>query len=109
VTGEKKEDFNNPRHPLFTEGIGAIELGARYEQLSFESADKIGEAFANPRAAHILGNTDAVWTLGVNWFPNRWVRVVANAIHEEFDDPNRAPTRGVPSYWSGVFRLQLVF
>jgi phosphate-selective porin OprO and OprP len=109
VTGEKKEDFNNPRHPLFTEGVGAIEFGARYEQLSFESVDKIGEAFANPRAAHILGNTDAVWTLGVNWFPNRWVRVVANAIHEEFDDPNRAPTRGVPSYWSGVFRLQLVF
>jgi phosphate-selective porin OprO and OprP len=109
ITGEKKENFNNPRHPLFTEGIGAIEIGARYEQLSFESAEKIGQAFTNPRAEHILGNTDSIWTLGVNWFPNRWVRLVANGIHETIDDPDRGPIRGIANYWSGVFRMQLVF
>ncbi len=109
LTGEKKDDFNNPRRSLFTGGIGAVEIGARYERLGFESAEKVGEAFANPRAEHILGNSDSVWTLGVNWFPNRWVRLLVNAIHETFDDPDRAPTRGIDQYWSGVFRAQLVF
>lgn len=109
VTGEDKEDFNGPRDPLVTEGIGAIELGARYERLRFESAEKIGPAFSNPRAEHILPNSDAMWTLGVNWFPNRWVRVVANAIREDFEDPDRTPLPGTTRFWSGVLRLQLVF
>ena len=68
LTGEDKEDFNNPRRSLFAGGIGAVEVGARYEKLGFESAEKIGPAFRNPRAAHILPNSDKVWTLGVNWF-----------------------------------------
>ena len=81
LTGEDKEDFNNPRNSLFTGGIGAIEVGARYESLRFESAEKIGQAFANPRAENILPNGNEIWTFGVNWFPNRWVRVLTNAIH----------------------------
>jgi phosphate-selective porin len=109
LTGEDKEDFNGPRRPLITEGIGAIEIGARYEKLRFESAEKIGEAFSNPRAENILPNSDAVWTLGLNWFPNRWIRVVGNAIHEEFEDPDRTPQPGTTVFWSGVLRLQLVF
>lgn len=109
VTGEDKEDFDNPRNPLFDGGIGAIELAARYERLGFESADKTGPAFTNPRAEHILGNTDAVWTFGVNWFANRWVRTTLNAIREEFEDPNRTPVLGTTEFWSGVVRLQVVF
>ena len=109
VTGEDKEDFNGPRNPLFTEGIGAIELGARYEKLQFESADKVGEAFPNPRAEHFLRNSDSVWTVGVNWFPNRWVRLLVNAIHEHFEDPDRTPNPGTTDFWSGVFRFQFVF
>jgi phosphate-selective porin len=109
VTGEKKEDFDHPRHPIFTEGIGAIEIGARYEELGFESAEKIGPAFANPRAENIRQHSDAVWTLGVNWFPTRWTRLVVNGIHEHFQDPTRVLNSGVQDYWSGVFRLQIVF
>ena len=109
ITGEKKEDFDHPRHPLFTEGVGAIEVGARYEELSFASAEHVGPAFTNPRAENILGNSDRIWTLGVNYFPNRWVRLVVNGIHEQIKDPKRAPKRGVTDYWSGVFRLQLAF
>jgi len=109
VTGEDKEDFNGPRDPLFTDGIGAIELAARYEKLWFESAEKIGEAFPNPRAEHILTNSDTVLTLGVNWFPTRWTRLALNAIREEFEDPERSPKIGVTTFWSGVARLQIVF
>ena len=109
VTGEDKEDFNNPRRPLFDGGIGAVELAVRYDELGFESADKIGPAFRNPRAAHILGNSDKVWTFGINWFVNRWVRVTVNAIREEFEDAVRTPEPGTTEFWSGVARLQLVF
>jgi phosphate-selective porin OprO/OprP len=109
ITGEDKEGFNGPRNDLFTEGIGAIEVAARYEELTFESADKVGPAFTNPRAEHILGNTDSVWTLGVNWFPNRWTRVLVNGIHEKFEDPERTPRPGTDSFWSGLVRFQIVF
>lgn len=109
VTGEDKDDFNNPRRPLFGGGIGAIELAARFEQLWFESAEKAGPAFPNPRAENYLRNTDSVWTLGINWYSTRWTRVVANAIHESFEDPARTPLTGTTAFWSGVFRVQLVF
>lgn len=109
VTGERKQNFNNPRRPLFDGGIGAVELGVRYEALRFESEEKVGEAFRNPRAEHILGNSDKVWTFGANWFVNRWVRVTANAIREQFDDAPRTPLPGTTEFWSGVARLQVVF
>ena len=109
VTGEDKAGFNRPRRPLFRGGPGAIEVGVRYDTLGFESAEKVGPAFSNPRAEHILPNSDSVWTVGVNWFPNRWVRLAANAIREEFDDPPRTPQSGTTTFWSGVGRLQLVF
>jgi phosphate-selective porin len=109
VTGDRKEDFNNPRRPLFDGGIGAIELAVRYEQLQFESEEKVGPAFRNPRAEHILGNTDKVWTFGINWFVNRWARLTANVMREEFEDAVRTPQPGVTKFRSGVLRLQLVF
>jgi phosphate-selective porin len=77
--------------------------------LGFASAEKIGPAFTNPRAEHILPNSDDVWTVGVNWFPVRWVRFTVNGIREEFEDAARTPTPGVTTFWSGVARLQLTF
>lgn len=109
ITGEDKEDFNNPRNPLFGGGIGAVEIAARYEKLQFESEDKTGPAFRNPRAEHILPNSDRAWTLGVNWFPVRWVRITLNAIREEFEDTRRTPINGITTYWSGIGRMQVVF
>ena len=109
LTGEDKEDFDNPRNPLFDGGIGAVEAAVRYDVLGFESAEKVGEPYTNPRAEHILPNSDRVWTFGVNWYVNRWVRATVNAIREEFDDPTRTPIPGTTLFWSGVGRLQLVF
>jgi phosphate-selective porin OprO/OprP len=109
VTGEDKAGFNRPRRSLFAGGFGALEFGARFEKLGFESAEKVGPAFRNPRAEHILENSDKVWTIGVNWFPNRWVRVTVNAIHEEFEDARRTPIPGTTEFWSGLGRLQIVF
>jgi phosphate-selective porin OprO/OprP len=109
ITGEDKEDFNNPRTPLFRGGIGAVEVAARVEKLQFESEDKTGPAFRNPRAAHILPNSDTAYTVGVNWFLDRWVRITINGIREEFDDLRRTPLANTLVFWSGVGRLQLTF
>jgi phosphate-selective porin OprO and OprP len=110
LTGEDKDDFNgNPRRSLFTEGAGAVEVGARYEKLRFESEEKSGPAFRNPRAEHILPNSDKVLTLGINWFVNRWVRITLNGIREEFEDAARTLVPGITVFWSGVTRLQIVF
>ena len=109
VTGEDKDHHVNPRHPILQGGLGAIELGARYDQLEFSSAAKTGPAFTSPRADRLLANSDQVWTFGVNWMLNRWVRVITNAIHEEFADAARSPEPGTASFWSGLLRLQVVF
>ena len=109
VTGESKGETVTPKKPLFKGGIGAIEVGVRYDELGFRSATTAGVAFTNPRADHLVPNTDHVWTTGVNYFPNKWVRLVANVIHENFDDPSRAIHSGTAGYWSLLFRTQVVF
>ena len=53
VTGEDKAGFNRPRRSLFAGGFGALELGARYETLGFESAEKVGSRVPqSARGAH---------------------------------------------------------
>ena len=109
VTGENKSENLTPKKPLFKGGIGAIEVAARYDQLGFRSATSEGPAFTNPRADHLVPNTDQVWTFGVNYFANRWVRLVGNAIHEHFEDPKRSIVSGTAGFWSLLFRFQLDF
>src|SRR3970282_512928 len=70
ITGEKKADGIEPRRPLFAGGVGAIELAGRYEQLRFNSSEHTATPSRNPRASNILGNSDRIWTVGVNWHPN---------------------------------------
>lgn len=115
VTGEDKDSDVTPNNPLFQGGAGAIEIGARYDQLSFESESTDGPAFRNPRSEHLLPNTVRQVTFGANWLVNRWVRVVANAIRQRYEDAERTPrvvgaeTFGPTEFWSGVLRLQIVF
>lgn len=109
VTGEDKDNNINPRRPFLSGGVGAIELAARYEQLTFESAGKTGPAFTNPRSEHLVPNTNRVFTVGVNWTASKWTRVIVNAIHEDFDDETRTPVAGTSKFWSGLVRLNIVF
>jgi phosphate-selective porin OprO/OprP len=115
VTGEDKDSDVTPNNPLFQGGAGAVEIGARYDQLSFKSAGTDGPAFRNPRSDHLLPNTVKQVTFGANWLVNRWVKVVANGIRQSYHDAERAPrvvgadTFGPTEFWSGVLRLQIVF
>jgi phosphate-selective porin OprO/OprP len=108
ITGERKADGIRPQHPLFRGGIGAVEVGTRLEELSFGSISREGPAFRNPRAAHIAENKEWVWTTGVSWFPNRWMKIQGNGIREHILDEFRTPVAGRRTYWSGVVRLQIV-
>jgi phosphate-selective porin len=108
LTGEKKAGSVNPTKELFRGGPGAVEVGARFERLGFGSKKHPGTPFRNPRAEHILENRDEVWTFGLTWYPNRWVKIQGNAIHDEFEDLQRTPNLDTRRYWAGVFRIQMV-
>jgi phosphate-selective porin OprO and OprP len=109
ITGQDKDQSISMRRAVIRGGPGAIELAARYEVLGFSSASKEGPAESNPRAEHILENSDRLWTAGVNWYPMEHVKVVVNGIHESFEDSQRTPLPGQTAFWSGVVRLQIVF
>jgi phosphate-selective porin OprO/OprP len=108
LTGESKAGGIRPQDSLFNGGAGAFEIGTRLETLGFGSASNDGPAFRNPRTDHVLGNTNRVWTNGLNWYVNRWLKIQGNAIREAIDDDARTPVPGRRVFWSGVLRMQLV-
>ena len=87
-------------------GIGAIEVAARYEESTYGGRDLSEPPSRSPRSAKVAGTTDRAWTIGVNWYVNRWVKAQVNGIHEAIEDPTLAPVPGKPVFWSGVCRLQ---
>jgi phosphate-selective porin OprO/OprP len=110
ITGEDKGNGTiDPAKPFLTDGIGAVELAARFEELRFGSAGTGGEPpFANPRAANILPNRDRILTLGVNWYLNQFGRVMVNGTRETLQDPLRTPIPGQTRFWGVGLRLQFV-
>lgn len=105
MTGERKADgLDHPRRPITAGGPGALELAARVETLGFRSASADGLPSSGPRAAAIEGNRLRAVTVGVNWYPMRWVKVQLNLIRETLADPSLGPLPASPS-WSRVTRL----
>jgi phosphate-selective porin OprO/OprP len=114
VTGESKsKGLDEPRHPLLQGGVGAVEVAFRVERITFGS--EASEAApgepgsTSPRADVVLGNSDRIVTLGVNWYANRWVKLQVNLIKEQISDPSQGPLPGQPSFWSRVIRFQVGF
>ena len=83
-----------------------LELAGRSEQIRFGSALHPGRPTRSPRASNVLGNSDRVWSFGLNWTPNRYVRLQFNGIHERFEDIQRAPAPGRTGFWTAHFRMQ---
>jgi len=108
VTGEKRAGGVEPRRPLFQDGIGAIEAAARYDRLDAASHASGELPETNPRAVNFDGNGEGIWTIGVNWYVNRWVKIQLNGIRETFDDIDRSPRPGRTTFVTGVCRLQFV-
>jgi phosphate-selective porin OprO/OprP len=110
ITGENRDGGVNPKRPLLQGGFGAIEVAARYEKLSFASAGSPAEPPSrSPRAANIAPNGDSAWTIGVNWYVNRWAKLRFNFINETLDDPELGPAPGASSLRTIVTMFQVGF
>ena len=110
VTGEKKARGLEPRRAFLRDGgWGAVELALRCEELRLGSSAHPGPAFVHPRAANLLGNSQQIWTFGLNWYLNRHTKIQANAVRESLEDILRSPVPGQKLFWGQFARLQLVF
>ena len=85
-------------------GIGAIELAGRFNQLNI--SDRI---FTSGLVDTVGGNT---WTnnvnlidLGVNWYPNQWIKYSATWEHAQFGDPVTYRP-GQSSFYNDMFMLR---
>jgi phosphate-selective porin len=107
ITGEEKSGGVVPKKGLFRGGFGALEVATRIEQLRFDSKAGQDPPFRNSRAETIYPSGDKVWTLGLNWYVNKWGKIQANCIREHISDPERSPTLDGSAFWSKVVRFQL--
>lgn len=89
---------------LETGELGAFEVAARYSRLSLDSELFDGDAFID---GALYPEDTREWALGLNWYLNRFVRVMFNYEHADFDNASGNPDN--PS--EGVFltRLQLAY
>jgi phosphate-selective porin len=85
---------------------GDLDLGVRYDQLSFGSANRTDEPFLNPRAEHVAPIGRNAVTFGATLFASRWVKVQANTIQERRVDPLNLRSLAAPT-WSTVVRAQV--
>jgi phosphate-selective porin OprO/OprP len=107
ITGEAKVDgLDNPRRPLLRGGIGAVEVAARVERIRFGTLSSDPLASNSPRSEIILGNANRAVTFGLNWYPNRWLKVQANFVRNEVTFPDQAPQLLQPVFWSRLVRFQ---
>jgi len=109
VTGDKKARTIKPEHPLNHGGIGAVELGVRYDSLRVDDdGPETGFEGAGSRARNIRPVGGQTWTGGISWWPLEYVRFYGNAVVERYDDPLLAPVPGKKgNYVTLLARLQL--
>ena len=108
LTGGQMRDSIAPDRPFLRGGIGAIEVAARLERLAAWSASVNDGSFSSPRAPWVMPRADEVWTGGVNWYWNDYVKLQTNAIRERRTEEGRV-IAGQGDLWSGTFRVQIGF
>jgi phosphate-selective porin OprO/OprP len=103
VTGEKKTaGADDPERPLFN-GVEGVRF----------SSSGTGPPSTGPRAETILPHREGAITLGVNWSPNRWIRVQGNLTRDTISIPTGpVPLSGplvdgpTSAFWSRVVRFR---
>jgi sulfate transport system substrate-binding protein len=92
LTGENAS-FNgvSPRRPFSPSGggLGAFEVAARFGQL-WVPDEVFDKGFANPQTS---ARTATEAAIGVNWYLNRWLKLVVNYDRTWFDGGARAARR----------------
>jgi phosphate-selective porin len=109
VTGDKKQRTIKPEHPLNHGGVGAVELGVRYDSLTVDDdGPESGFEGAGSRARNIRPVGGRTWTGGMSWWPVEFVRLYGNVVVERYEDALLAPVPGRKgNYVTLLARLQL--
>lgn len=95
VTGGRKTRTIDVEHPINHGGVGAVELGVRYDALEVDDdGPDSGFAASGSRARNIRAVGSQTLTGGLSWWPVEFVRLIANAVVERYDDPLLAPAPG---------------
>jgi len=84
------------------------DTGIRFDRLSFDDvASPSLSGSVRPRASDIRRQAATTVTLGGSWGPSRWMRVLADAALERYQDARSAPEAGRSgNYWRFGTRLQ---
>jgi len=95
LTGEAASDHGVRPRRHFDPSMGqwgAVQVLARYTALTVDQA-----AFTNGLAAPEASRAARSWTLGVNWYPNPWIKWYATVEHTTFEaeGPVRRPQENV--------------
>ena len=109
VTGGRKTRTIDVEHPINHGGVGAVELGVRYDALEVDDdGPDSGFAASGSRARNIRAVGSQTLTGGLSWWPVEFVRLMANAVVERYDDPLLAPAPGRKgNYVALLGRVQL--
>jgi phosphate-selective porin OprO and OprP len=109
VTGERKVRTIKPDHPIHHHGIGAVELGVRYDSIDVDDdGPDSGFEGAGSRARNIRPVGANTFTGGLSWWPVEFIRFMGNVVVERFDDPLLAPVPGKQgNYVTLLGRLQV--
>ena len=106
LTGEHKHDTIDVIHPFLEHGgLGAVEVGTRVEELTAGGGPaSVNRVLFGPRSPYVFPSADRIWTSGVNWYLNRFLRLSLNINRE-----NRSPAIGMSpqpgTIWSKTFRV----
>jgi phosphate-selective porin OprO and OprP len=134
LTGEEKQRSGNviPRRPFIPfsdeSGLGAVEVGIRWAELSFDSDSPVNLFSASLSPINMPGggttaeNSAQSLTLGVNWYFNEWTRAMLNWNYYWFDNAFGTPfscqlgacsaaqlRRARQESWEILSRLQIWF
>lgn len=117
LTGEKKPENGTPKvkHALGPEapgggrsGLGAWELGFRYAWLQAKANGITDLAAFTPSLVPTFQDHTDEFTIGLNWYPNYWVRYMLNFNVDRLKDPSF--TGALPqNYFVVLQRLQFRF
>jgi phosphate-selective porin len=98
LTGEKRPENGTPRvsHPLFGpdtpggqgRGLGAWELAFRYTGIQANEPEASFLSYYTPGFVAGFNNHTDEFTMGLNWYPNYWVKYVLNVGIDQLKEPS---------------------
>ena len=108
LTGERKDGRVDPEHRLFDGGLGAVELTARIERLTFGTETSRAAAPPPVLGASPAANGERAVTFGLSWYLTRQLKIAGNAVFESVLDPERSPAPRDGSFPTAVVQFQFV-